>query len=433
MKIRLTIRTKSPLVISERKPGRQFRRSLEYLPGTIVRGALAQMFLDAKEEGSPLFANLFLCPAPAIFSNAYLVDRANDEPRLIPATAVSCKDNPGFLDTGHGAFDTLIDRVCWELLRPAGVLCAPCCAHPDCEGRVDHFEGIYVTRGGDYRRPVIAQRLLTRVALNRRRGVAEDELLYAPLALAEAKPKTEVVQDEDPYDDNLFVGYLAADLDKPQSEELQTWLRRISYLGGGGSRGLGAVELQTTIVEGRDEAAEAHGDRDKKLREIRNRVIGFNRRLAERWQLYERLQPQGRPSWVADKEQDHFFVVTLQAEAILKMPASLPTMVLDGELLERTTRPISRFFESGTGIHADLVRSFAAYGYRGGWNTAWGLPKDTEVASKEGSAYLFHSSHVDYAALASLEETGIGNHREAGFGRVRICDEFHLISREEAK
>lgn len=434
MMIRLTIRSKSPLVISERKPGGQFRRSFEYLPGTIVRGGLAQAFLDAEQTGSPLFAKLFLPPTPAIFTNAYPADRGNGEPRVIPATAVSCKDNPGFLEKGHGAFDTLIDQVCLELLRPAGLLHAPCCPYQDCDGRVDHFDGFYVIRGREYHRPEIPQRLLTRVAVNRRRGVAEDELLYSPLALVEARPKKEVIQEEDPYEDNLFVGYLVADLDKPQGEETQAWLRKISYLGGGGSRGLGAVELQTAIIEGMDEATDkAQGEQQNKLREVQERVDDFNTKLTERWQLYEKLQPQGRPSWIPEKEKSHFFVVTLQAEAILKQGGGCPTMVVDAELLERTTRPMDRLFEKGIGINAQLVRSFATYDYRGGWNTAWGLPKDTEVVSKMGSAYLFHAGNLDYAALARLEETGIGNHREVGLGRVRICDGFHLILREGAR
>jgi CRISPR-associated protein Csx10 len=434
MRIRLTIRTKSPLVISERKPGGQFRRSFEYLPGMIVRGGLAQAFLGAEQEGSPLFAKLFLPPSPAIFTNAYPVARGSDEPRVIPATAVSCKDNPGFLESGHGAFDTLIDRACWELLRPAGLLYAPCCPYQDCDGRVDHFGGLYVTGGREYHRPEISQRLLTRAALNRRRGVAEDEFVYSPVALVEARPKKEVVGEEDPYEDNLFVGYLVADLDKSQGVEIEAWLRKISHLGGGGSRGLGAVDVQTAIVEGADETTEG-GQRtqENKVREVQMRVGAFNQKLAERWQLYEKLRPQARPSWVPEKAKGHFFVVTLQAEAILKQGGGCPTMVLDAELLERMTRPMDKRSEKGTGINAQLVRSFATYDYRGGWNTAWGLPRDTEVVSKMGSAYLFYADNVDCAALARLEETGIGYHTEAGFGRVRICDEFHLILREEAK
>ncbi len=94
--------------------------------------------------------------------------------------------------------------------------------------------------------------------------------------------------------------------------------------------------------------------------------------------------------------------------------------------------------QEATGVRDDslkLVRSYAGLGYRGGWQSAWGLPKETEAVATMGSVYVFWAEDIGrwQAALAGLEATGIGHRRMEGFGRVRVCDEFHLILREGAK
>jgi CRISPR-associated protein Csx10 len=166
---------------------------------------------------------------------------------------------------------------------------------------------------------------------------------------------------------------------------------------------------------------------------IQKRVKEFNDRLTGRWQVYQELRPQTKPQWAPVEGQGHFFAITLQSDAILKRPDGRPTIILDGEILERATRPPEKCVEPGTGFQAQLIRSFAGYDYRGGWNTAWGLPKNTEVIARMGSVYLFWTESMDYDALIRLEREGVGEGRAAGFGRVRVCDEFHTILWEGAK
>jgi CRISPR-associated protein Csx10 len=412
MRIRLTIIARSPLALSKRKPGGQFRESYDYIPGSVIRGAMAGAMLDSGQGDSALFAKLFLADRPAIFTNAYPQAReeAFRETRVIPITAMSCKDpeGRGFATENkkkehHGVFDTLIDRVCCELLRPAALVYSPNC--PECGGLVDRLDGFYAESYSQYRQPQVRQRLLTRVALSRRRGVAEDELLYSPMVIAEATRKRENERTE--YHDSVFVADVWADLAEEESEQLTEILKGIDRLGGGGSRGLGAVTIEPKItLRGSDD--------------VEARVAAFNAAMKGRWALYERLAPQREPE--VNPRQGVFFTINLEADAILKTSDWQPTMVFDEGALR-----------AATGMEAKLVRSFAFYDYRGGWNTAWGLPKDTEVVTKMGSVYLFWAQGLDYAALAKLEREGIGEACAAGFGRVRICDEFHTIFREEAK
>lgn len=456
---------RSPLAIGERKPGGQFRESWPYIPGSLVRGAVAEILLreakadhdcDGYHQDNPeqrescLFYRTLLGRAPALFGNAYPAPydgeyHAPDDgmPQVIPATAVTCKDRSGFKRYSrsgcrladepepHGVFDTLIDRLCCEELKPTGMLYHPSCprydpANPQCSGRVDKFTGFYVIRrsgGGSipfyqwltqkcqpegafkFEKTSVPQRILTRVALNRRRGVAEEGLLYSPFVLTEGKrvPGEKGVE----YQPSRFVALIWAP--KDLADVVRDALEKVDYIGGGASRGLGRVEVRVT-----ERFASAT---------VGERLEAFNQVLRKRWELYKRLG--GITEHPYDK--GYFFIIGLQSDAILKRDGWLPTMVLDEEMLREAARVQDASLK--------LIRSYATYGYRGGWQSAWGLPKEVEVTARMGSCYVFWTQDIGLwePALAQLEITGVGERRAEGFGRVRVCDEFHLILREVAR
>lgn len=70
-----------------------------------------------------------------------------------------------------------------------------------------------------------------------------------------------------------------------------------------------------------------------------------------------------------------------------------------------------------------LHAAYSSYDYRSGWNAAWGLPKDTELVTKLGSAMLFSISKEKQNEacdlLAKLEQSRIGNRRSEGYGPCR--------------
>ena len=156
---------------------------------------------------------------------------------------------------------------------------------------------------------------------------------------------------------------------------------------------------------------------------VEDRIRAFNRVLRRRWNLYKEL------AGVTEHRYDNgdFFVIDLQADAILKERGWLPTMVLTAEMLKEATGVADDSLE--------LRRSYATYGYRGGWQSAWGLPKDVEVTAVMGSCYVFWTADIDKweQALVDLEARGVGERRAEGFGQVRVCDEAHLILREVAQ
>jgi CRISPR-associated protein Csx10 len=391
------------LVFSERRPDGQFRQSTPYVPGVALRGALAQQLIDASEHtnpgSNPDFVRLFTNSDAPLFRNAYLAyfDKTNPPGAFLPsyplpATAYSCKAESGF--DKHGVYDSLIDRLCYEELC-VKVPYLPRCNHPDHQGqgeRVEAFGRFYVDTPCGKRSVSVPSQLTTRVALNRRRRVAEEGLLYSPLVISEATP------DGAP---TTFQGSVVVNDDNRALVE--RYLPTLTHIGSGAARGFGRVEIEI-----------GHASDD----DLVGRVKEFNRRLVERWTLWGQL-----PRY-EDKEPQHtpnsgtFFAVLLMSDAVLRADGWTPTVRLEAAML------------GAAGQNAELVRCYATVDYRGGWNTAWGLPKDTELVTRMGSVYVYYiRNSIDdehwLNALRDLEERGVGERRIEGYGQVRVCDEFH--------
>ena len=423
----VTVTLESPLALAERKPRGQAAPGLDYLPGARLRGAVAALLL---EEGvcPPAhrgphahcatadcpFGALFAGPAPALFRDAL----PGEATEVLPATARSCKHVPGFRapaargarrdpDAGHGVFDTLLDRASWEILNPAGLLYQPRCPAPDCGGRVEPYRGYYGRHpvGGTlaYFRPRVPTRQLARVALDRRRRVAADELLYTLPVVSEAYPDP---RDQDTLRPTVFRGEVLAP-DDANGALLAEALGRVDRLGGGASRGLGAVRIAVADAPAPEPLAA--------------RLERFAHTFHQRRDQYARLAPLSAASL-----QGAYFSLDLRADALLRRRGWEPTAVLDADLLR-----------AATGVDdpsLTLVRAHAEGDWRGGWQAAWGLPRPTELVARRGSCYLFRTTNLAAwaAALETLETRGIGARTAEGYGEVRVCDPFHLMLRERA-
>ncbi|NCC36801.1 MAG: glycosyltransferase [Chloroflexia bacterium] len=110
----------------------------------------------------------------------------------------------------------------------------------------------------------------------------------------------------------------------------------------------------------------------------------------------------------------------LLADAILLDQGWLPTQQLSVAMLREAT-----------GIEAELalVRAFTVTKSIAGWHATWQQPKPVNLAVGMGSVFVFQAaaplSEADCAKLAELQQQGIGERRQEGYGQIRICDEFH--------
>jgi CRISPR-associated protein Csx10 len=411
----LTIEALGPLAFPERKPGVQFRSSLPYVPGAAIYGALGMLlgpqWPGKQEEFSALFRTI-RC------HNAYPALEGDPWSHPLPMTAIQPKGGKEKGTYRRPYDDSLIARVCWEQQQPAALLYMP----TDDEGRpweavgrtfytLEHEQGEAWQPDGNLLQAGIGtrevtQRVLTRVAINRRRGTAEDSRLYSPLVISEVM--------EGRYKQPTATRFLGSIVVPDEDEHILEALDRVTHIGGRQTTGIGVVQIHQQKA-----AASADGA------QIRRRVAIMTERFREQALFYQAL---GGTEW----QVGTIFTVNLLSDAILLEQGWIPTNELSGDMLAELTRTFNNTGEiSYPGINARLIRSYTTTSIVGGWNVSWQRPKQTAVATNMGSVFVFQVhgdlSEENYHQLARLEHHGIGERRAEGYGQIRICDEFHLL------
>ena len=420
----LVITAESPLALGRRRPGGSISEVETYIPGSVLRGAIASQILQqANQSGEQAqsgdFQTLFLGSNAAIFRNAYPAiaqvetdqwSIVNDAVRVLPATAVSSKTNPGFQSSGQGGvFDTLIDSFCKEQFRQPYEFTDPSATGEGGNSQVEPYSAFYSITNQRYCKHEVSSRFLTRVGINRRRATAEEQVLYSVAVLNESFAECpKAARHEQQRWRNVVYRSAVLIKDADLASAFIDFINREPQsfrIGGSTSRGLGKVKLKAS-------AGSAPNS-------LEARVERFNQALKKRISLWSIFGQHD-----ADLSRT-YFTIDLQADAILN------------ENWQRTTVISAEMLQQFTGI-AELPKlhsAYSSYDYRSGWNAAWGLMKDVELVTNRSGVYLFSIADERQSwieALKVLEETGVGDRTVEGFGQVRICDEFHWVFREEA-
>ena len=414
--LRVIIKALGPLSFPRRKPGTQFRESLDYISGSALFGALGQAASQSGQFNAAQFRDLRCHNAYA----AYPKDSEQDNSwiRPIPATAQGEKGSKDM-------HDTLIERLCWEKQQPPAIIYSP----TDTAGRP------WEARGGFYtiqdkkpvRRDPPEQRVITRAGINRKRGTSQDNILFSPLVLNEV---TYLPNEQDPQP-TQFVGSIVA----PDGFAADELLSSIEWIGAHQSTGHGHVEITCTTVaewpcntktelsEWQHTPPQPSG---KQKEYLLKRIEQLTKACHDQGRIYEQLGGQKLDI------TGHIFTINLLSDTILLEHGWQPTMVLTAEMLEEMTKKT----EEMTGIKAKLLRSFASYDYAGGWHALWQRPKESHVITRKGSLYVFEIdkklelNDKDLEKLYQLQLQGIGERVQEGYGQIRICDEFHIIERQ---
>jgi CRISPR-associated protein Csx10 len=143
-------------------------------------------------------------------------------------------------------------------------------------------------------------------------------------------------------------------------------------------------------------------------------VEAFNQKLRQRWQQW---QVFGDP-WQPLPPDRQYFSIGLQSGAILKERWQRTT-VLTPQMLQEEAN-----CEDGS---LALELAFSSYAYVSGWNAAWGLFKDVELVTTQGSVFLLSTTQLErwIPILAEMEYWGIGERTAEGFGQIEVCSPFH--------
>ena len=408
----------------------QSAETLPYLPGSAVRGAVAQAWLQQGEGG------LGRLLAGVRFGNL-----SPEGAAPAPVSLRTCSRVPGFrADGGHGVADLLLPLEAAALGGRAGGRGAgaatPAEAPPadaDAGGGETEGDGGARTEGGAAGDDLAAdpERVLScpRCAGERRRAGAPETVRWAGFVRWQGGRASGVQPSFDAaytraastrdgsgptaVRRTLAAGQRFAGLVQFDDEELAARLREqllppgaTAWLGSDRSRGLGAVG-----VDGWQEAPPAD--------DLPERLAGLAARL---------------------------HALAARAGAEVPADATYATLSLRAPALLADAFGRYRLAPSGADLAAllglpaeslELRQARLGTARVEGWNGALGLPRPDAPALAAGSCWLvrFRGLEADAIidALGRLERDGVGERRQEGFGELGVCDPLHwrLVEWEE--
>ncbi|TFH44230.1 MAG: hypothetical protein E4G94_03910, partial [ANME-2 cluster archaeon] len=225
--IYIEVRANSPLVISSRHFVSNENNTLDYIPGSAFRGAIAEKLLMEIGPDDSGFKKIFI-EGEIKFGNLYPLEGGQGFPT--PKSAKTCKYLKGFPDQshGHGVFDWLLPTVKYKITKDITALPEICAI---CGAPIDNFTGFHI----EQKMTEVTKRLITRTAINESTLTAKDKFLYS----------LEVIEEE-----QKFWGIINVQPSTLESGELE--FQNISILkegelfwvGSGKTRGLGSIMIE---------------------------------------------------------------------------------------------------------------------------------------------------------------------------------------------
>jgi len=348
------------------------QETLDFIPGTTVRGAFANLYLKSSKPDSD-FKELFTSDK-VVFSNLYI-----NGARPIPLSAYSCKYHGGFLgDTEkHGVVDLLLPLIREKDgdvdLPDKFKTCQYRVKSEPCGIETKRFKGYYRKRLSDnsFESVNINKRLVYHTAISHVSETALENALYSQ----------EIVELG-----QVFRGDMLIDNDSLLNK-IKDFIEshKLIFLGSDKSAGLGRFEIMSY---------EEMNGFDKE--EMKQRLSRFKQKLGL-------------------SNSKTYFSITLQSDAIVMDKYMRYKSFIDAEDLNIP--------------NANFVCGIAETRVIQGWNAMTRLPKEDAVAIEKGSVFVFSvADNIDnfIDRLFELELYGIGKRKGEGFGKLIVCDPFHL-------
>lgn len=383
----LILRLLSPLALHRTRAGAQYVETLDYIPGTALRGALAEVYLAEHDQPDDTFRALFLSEQ---VQYSDLWPAAQGKPTvLIPATAQACKryglqHNGSFRDT---LLDTLTrrhdyDKRCEHLIRRDG-------EQKECNEPLDRVTG-YLRDLESVDPLAVRSRLRVSTAIERGTGTVARELLFTQHTLTGKRKGDDKEQ-------VFFRGTLRL-ADSVLRDDLDRLLRVRTqlFLGSGRSRGLGEVEVERWQEATPDDL------------------------LPERWRKFNDTTQRA-----GSDPNARYFSLTLLSHLALRDDLLRPVLGTIGPQHFRLPDGVEWAHYKDSGQPVCFLSAVTV----AGWNAAQGLPKPDTVALARGSVLLFQCDPAQeqavLARLAEIEAEGVGERRSEGLGRVAACYPIH--------
>ncbi|CAL9328469.1 type III-B CRISPR module-associated Cmr3 family protein [Streptomyces sp. enrichment culture] len=357
------VTARQPLALGTRPAGTAPTRTHRHIPGSVLRGALAAVWIAA--HGTP---NRLQNTALGLY--AQFLELFEGAVRYEPLYAPGWQTVPmSVLRCKYPRNQQCADWVEDEAFPLAGSSLCPHCKHPGARSK-GAVEPVHTQASAqESTRDLVSQTV--RLQIDDATATAEHGLLFTREAL---RPRTRDGEAR------TFTGRIT--VQSGISAEALAWLtgpaRHRLHLGGRRSTG-GGADLQLTPVTRAGVSGEAR----------------------------EGTSSRGD----ADGPGVRRLALRLTSPALFTDPCGLPMTVPDtGELATLLGVPVT------------LTRSWTRHEHIGGWNAAANLPKPVELAASAGSTYLLDLADPPHPErLVRLADRGLGLRRTEGFGSLTIA------------
>lgn len=378
---RITASLKSPLMVGGKTLNSNYRESRDYIPGSVLRAAYAKALVHR-----------CVCEQ----KNYWLEYKDKDACKECEFRTV-CKN---------------FSEITFPALYPMGAAPYPFTAREEkyrnkgVESVLDILKSRLEKKEKDkresnwkrlegFQKDGVRVRLLhsaiTRTAIDYRRSVAKESALYTQNVIVE-----KYLNQENELEDVVFSG----EMNLSPEEEKELRLLKVLYIGADITRGFGKCHMSYERELEKDTAEK-----------IVKRVREFNDNLTE---------------------ESPYVVVDFLTDAYLGLEeigtdSMSQTDIADEEMLA--------FLAKKMGLSEEkyrLTKIFKSQEILRGFDTSKGSEKEmrrnSHMVVKAGAVFVYQSlsDNIDGEELLELEKRGIGRHREHGFGKIRICDEFHM-------
>jgi len=376
MRYRVFATAETPFAISVRRATGNDLDTQRFIPGTVIRGALAAAYLAEHNEPDAAFHALFLQKLVR-FGDLRIGDA-----RPWPLSVRQCAAKPD----EHPKIDNLL-RAGAEGVLP--IECQDPEENPEDRPKLEPPQGYYRFKQPDPSR--VLQYCGEEVG-SRRLAHAEIDPLFLKARPGQFHSSQLVDQAQE------FSGFFHA-RDEGEAALLSLIGKgRDVYVGRGRSRGQGRVRV--SIFEEAARSPSRIRDKIERMNQVARRLGGQNDSVV--------------------------FSCTLDSATVLYDRWLRPRSCLEARDLGLAPAANEEPYE--------IVAQFQRTAPITGWHAKGGLPKSETVAVSPGSCFLFRrhrcaDPEVEYQRLAvifaGLEECGVGERLDEGFGEVTFCRTLH--------
>lgn len=414
VRYKMTLRLESPLLVGGKKQVGNYAKSMNYVPGGVVRAAFAKAILDRcsyeKDDRIVEFqdkedcASCKLCGMCKSFSNmkfGFLYPLGSTP---YPITNMRCK-----YDATHDNVDTLIFRINMmgaESDNEVPQFNEECPGSKKgnkvCKERLEKHLGFYTESDKGIKDAKVAYTVITKSAINPYLKSSKDGALYS----------LDAVMDKYVDDGELkpmeFAGYIDCD-DKIGDE-----LKDIETLRIGAYTNSGFGKCTMSIKK--DEFVDNSHSMKQRIEEFNKEIRG------------------------AKNKGKTYIPIMLTSDAYLKLEEcskdDKASKVTTEEFIELYRKHLSEYVPSWLKLELPIVINDKRRGYDTSKEKE--VIRDCRILTKMGSIFVFSAEgNIDYDELLKLESKGIGEHTEHGFGSISVCSSYYkkwaMVPKKEEK